>query len=147
MNWLSGLFSTSQEAASQVEQDPVERIFQLRRGISRAAAALPEDHRELGRAATAAADEVAERVEALAPDAAVPDEVEDHGAPEAADAGEAGHDSPLPRDTARELVERLERLHFHLLQVEVQGLSPDDLPFSEETEAIREMAGELPEGR
>lgn len=164
MNWLSDIFSGNGGDEAREGKNPTERILQLRRGVSAAAAALPEERRSLARRAMEAADAVGDRVAALAElrdrRALVgPEEREPEGGRErirdeagAARRREAGgpvraavtDESGVPDDWARDAIERLGRLHFGLLQVELNGEDPDALPLEEDMDALRELAERLP---
>lgn len=117
MGWLSDIFSDDPSADGRNgRDDPVERARQLVQGVGRAAAALSDEHPGLASSATEAAERLLER---LPPD-----------------------DAELARDAA----ERLERLHFDLLQVDVAGLPPGEAGVEEDVEAVRELAGRVPGG-
>lgn len=148
------------------ERDPAERILQLRRGISAAAAALPEDLRGLSREAVEAADALADRVAELV-ETPGPGEGVEVETPEDADVdaagwlregparrreagGPAGSDvataERVPDDVAREGAERLDRLHFALLRMEILGVDPDADALGELVREIRSLAERLGAG-
>lgn len=163
MSWLSDVFSGSAEP--QVRKgEPAERILQLRRGISAAAPALPDERAALGRAAVEAADDLADRVGALvetpAPGADVdvdepaeetdaagwlragPARRREAGGPAGSEVADAGS---VPDDVAEEGAEALSELHFALLRMEIMGVDADALPVEEAIERTRELAERLPE--
>lgn len=115
MAWLSDIFSGDDgPEGREAAEDPLERARQLREGVARAAAALEGRHPGLARSADEAAGELLERLPA--------------------DGGESG----------REAVERLDRLHFALLQVDVTGRPPEEADAEEAVRAVRELAGDAP---
>jgi hypothetical protein len=148
------------------EGDPAERILQLRRGISAAAAALPGDRREFAReaveAADALADRVAELVETPGPGEGIDVEAPEDGDGDAAGwlregparrreaGGPAGSDvataERVPGDVAREGAERLDRLHFALLRMEILREDPAELRLEETVLEIRSLAERLGSG-
>lgn len=116
MGWISDIISGDDSAGTHAgDEDPVERARQLRRGVGRAAAALEARHPELARSA----DEAADRLVGRLPD----------------DAGD---------ELALDAVERLDRLHFDLLRVDVTGLPPGEAGVEEDVEAVLELADRAP---
>lgn len=96
--------------------EPMKRVEQLRRGITGAAAALPQAHAGLGSRATAAAGRVA--------------------------SGPAGSGSRKAAEGAPDAVPSMERLHYALLRVAVLGETPAEAGLEEALEALEALAGE-----
>lgn len=163
MSWLSDIFSDGGgEETRRVE--PAERILQLRRGISAAAASLPPEQSDVADAAVEAADELADRVAALVETPGPTEDVEvetpgedvdaagwlregparrrEAGGPAGAEVADAG---AVPDDVAVEGAELLNELHFAMLRREVMRADPDAVPVEETIEAVRELASRLPE--
>lgn len=144
MSWLGDLLSGDGGSREDRERDRDARVraAQLRKGVESAAAAVEDRHPEIARAALEAADRLVGRVPGVDP--SVYDEHDrGHERPD-----EQGLTGDLPGDErAREMagraVERMDALHFALLQVSVQGLEPEEAGVPEATEAVREAAEEL----
>lgn len=162
MSWLSDILSGDGEAQTG-RSEPAERILQLRRGISAAAAALPPEHAELGDAAVAAADALADRVAELVETPAPGAEVEVETPAEDVDAagwlragparrreagGPAGSEiadaGSVPDDVAEEGAEVLSELHFSLLRMEIMGADRGSVAVEETIETARSLAERLP---
>lgn len=160
MSWMSDLLSGNDHEADGRDQPADARILQLRRGISATAEALEDTHPDLAHDAVAAADAVGDRVARLLSTAGEDGAAADEAAsppPEADAAGErrrsaggaavgAGSGGVLSGDVASEAVDRLEQLHFHLLEVEVRGADPEALPIAEELDGLRAIVDRLPAG-
>lgn len=163
MSWFSDLVSggAEEEAAAT---EPAERILQLRRGVSAAAAALPADRRETAESAVAAADELADRVAELVETPGPEEDVEVETPDEDVDAagwlregparrreagGPAGTEvadaEPLPDEIAREGAELMSDLHFALLRMEVLERDPEALSVEQTIERVRALADRLAE--
>ncbi len=144
MGWLGDLFSSDggSPAARKRERDARVRAAQLRKGVESAAAAVEDRHPEIARSAMEAADRLVDRVPGARP--GVYDEHDrGHERP-----GEEGLAGDLPgderaRELAREAVDRMDRLHFALLRVSVQGDDPGEAGVAGAVEAVREAADEL----
>jgi hypothetical protein len=165
MSWFPDILSTDGGDGVSETANPTERILQLRRGVSAAASALPEEHDGLARSAREAADAVGDRVAALAElrdrralireEEGSGDDARDRmeGESGASRRREAGgpvraavtDDSRLPDDLATEIRRRLDRLHFELLQVELNGEDPGSLHLEEDVEALRGLADRMPD--
>lgn len=163
MSWLSDIFTDGGGQETR-RAGPAERILQLRRGISAAAASLPPEQSETADAAVEAADDLADRVAALVETPGPTDDVEvetpdedvdaagwlregparrrEAGGPAGAEVADAG---AVPDDVAEKGAELLNELHFSLLRLEVLRAEPDAIPVRETIEAVRELAGRLPE--
>lgn len=163
MSWLSDIVSGDGED-EETTVEPAERILQLRRGISAAASALPEERAETAREAVEAADRLADRVAELVetpgpgedaeletPDLEVdaagwlregPARRREAGGPAGAEVAHAG---PLPSEVAREGAGLLDDLHFSLLRMEILGVDPDALSVADTIEEVRALAGRLPD--
>lgn len=163
MGWLSNLMSGRDETVER-ERSPAERILQLRRGISAAAAALPSERSDVARDAVDAADELADRVAAMVETPGPEEDIEvetpsadvdaagwlREGPARRREAGgpagpEVADEGSLPDDVAREGARLLSELHFSLLRMEILDADSDSLPTEEAVEEIRELAGRLPE--
>lgn len=144
MSWLGDLFSGDGGSGGPDERDRDARVraAQLRKGVESAAAAVEDRHPEAARSAVEAADRLVKRVPGAEP--SVYDEHDrGHERP-----GEEGLAGDLPggdraREMAREAVDRMDRLHFALLEVSVQGKDPDEAGVGEAVEAVREATEEL----
>lgn len=143
MGWLTELFEDGGSTdEGERRRDPRVRAAQLRKGVASAAAAARQRHPDAARSAVEAADRLVERVPGADP--GVYDEHDrGHERP-----GEAGLSAELSgderaRELAREAVERMDRLHFALLRLSVQGAEPEEAGVREAVEAVREAADEL----
>lgn len=163
MSWLSDIFSDGGGEETR-RAEPAERILQLRRGISAAAAALPPEQDDVADAAVEAADDLADRVAALVETPGPTEDVEVETPGEDVDAagwlregparrreagGPAGAEvadaRAVPDDVAVEGAELLNELHFALLRREVMRADPDAVPVEETIEGVRELAARLPD--
>lgn len=161
MGWLSDLLSPAEEQEREAG-DPAERILQLRRGVSAAAAALPEHQSDTATAAVEAADALADRVAELVETPGPEEDVEVETPDDDVDAagwlregparrreagGPAGSEvadaEALPDDVAVEGAELLSDLHFALLRIEIERADPDALPLEATIEEVRELASRL----
>lgn len=144
MSWLDDLFSGDGGSRGGRERDRDARLraTQLRKGVESAAAAVEDRHPELARSAVEAADRLVERVPGVDP--SVYDE-HDRGHERPGEEGLAGDLSgdERARELASAAVDRMDRLHFSLLQVSVQGTDPDEAGVREAVDAVRQAADEL----
>ncbi len=144
MSWFGDLLSGDGGSRGDRERnrDARVRAAQLRKGVESAAAAIEERHPGIASDAVEAADLLVERVPGVDP--SIYDEHDrGHERP-----GEGGLAGDLPggeraRELARAAVDRMDELHFALLQVSVQGRDPEEAGVAEATEAARRAADEL----
>lgn len=118
---LRSFFSSSGggREAEEPEQDPVEarmeRVEQIASGVRMAAAALPDERRELSREAEEAADAVLEAARSRAAEGRAEAAREGGDAP----AGGASTDGRRRLERLARCTEVLEELHYRLLRCEV----------------------------
>lgn len=127
MSWLSDVFSGSDgDERERATLSPVERAKQLREGVASTAHAVGDEHGELARGASEAARHLEEAIRAAAEG--------------------TGGATPSPRTDRAPLagaLERLDRLHFALLEVVVKGEEPESVGLAAAIEAAEELAGRL----
>lgn len=127
MSWLSDVFSGGDgDERTRADVSPLERARQLLEGVESSAAAMADEHRELARRSAEAAQRLTDGVGTAA-----------RGAGEGARPGET------ERASLGEALERLDRLHFALLQVAVQDRAPEEAGAPAAVEAVEELAGRL----
>lgn len=147
MSWLGDLLSGDGGSPDGGERDRDARVraAQLRKGVESAAAAVEERHPGAARSAVEAADRLVRRVPGANP--SVYDE-HDRGHERPGEEGLAGDlaGGERARELAREAVERMDRLHFALLRVSVQGDDPGEAGVAEAVEAVERAAEELAPG-
>lgn len=115
MDWLSDLVGGSADTRRDAsETDPVERAWQLLEGVASSAGALDDEHGELSRRTEEAARRIA--------------------------AGLRSGDGSS-EELAAEALDRLDRLHFALLRVVVQGVTPEEAGAEAAVESAEELAG------
>lgn len=139
MGWLSDVFSGGDGSSGdrRRERDPRLRAAQLRKGVETAAAAVEDRHPEAAREAVEAADRLVGQVPGADP--GIYDEHDPgHERPEAGGLEATVAGGERARELAEEAVDQMDRLHFALLRVSVQGASPEE---AELEEAVRDTAG------
>lgn len=140
---IRNLFSSSgpERAARGPERDPVEarmeRVEQVASGMEMAAAALPEERKQLRREAEGAADAVLEAARARLPEG---------GGGSTGPGGDEGDEgtSPGRRQRIQELgrlAEALEELHYRVLRCEVHPEVRAEDEIEAAAERVREAAG------
>lgn len=154
MGWIANIFGgdSGDGAREHVprERRLVERALQLCHGVASAARAVPDRHAEPAREAEDLAARLLERLQPVKDrlEAATPGTIA--SAQGVAGPGGDGPSPeevpPIPEDELGRAEELLDRVHFDLIRLKVQGLEPGDVELEDDLSELRElMEGEMPD--